>query len=189
MLELTQVLSSYESCIILMICPLCPLSFLQEYWPLIVFPELMSRICEPFFNHKFKLITSVSEFGSNKRRTAGRVEITIISCHTTDWIYLLQCSRTAGTGIFDGFWLLLFVFSGPAWWWWSKIICTIQQLAGLSNEREWVNGWHTLKTIWKTRVVCIIGAFKRDRLSFCRDGSALFQQGLSFYNSFFLFAR
>lgn len=91
-----------------------PLSFLQVYLPLTAFPELMSRICEPFCNQKFKHKMSVSEFNCNKGRTAGRVEITFINCHITDWIYLPQCSRTAGTGIFDGFWLLLFVFSGLA---------------------------------------------------------------------------
>lgn len=88
------------------------LPFLQEYLSLIASPALITRICKPFCNQKFKLITSVSEISCNKTRTASRVEITFISCHITDWIYLLQCSRTAGQSVFVGFWLLLFVFSG-----------------------------------------------------------------------------
>lgn len=117
-LPLTESTRSQTQClkaVLSSLSVLCvPLSFQQEYLALIAIPELMSRMCAQLFNQKFELITLVSEFSCNKRRTAGGVEITFISCHITDWIYLLQCSRTAGKGISDGFWRLLFVFSGPA---------------------------------------------------------------------------
>lgn len=201
MMNLTQVLSFSDRndkeqtwffvailCSLSVLCVL--LSFLQDYLHLIAFPELMSRMCKTFCNQEFKLITSVSEFSCNKKRTAGGVEITFISCHITDWICLPQCSKTAGTGIFDGFWLLLFVFSGQAWWWWSEIICISKQSD--SRTINWVGMGERVtlsENHLKTRIVCIIGAFKHDRLSFRLNGSSLFQQGLLFYNSSFLFAR
>lgn len=99
-------------------------------------------------NHKFKLITSVSEFSCNKGGTAGSVKkITLISYHIIAWIYVPQCSAAAATGTFWWILALVFVSYCPAWWWWwSKIICINRQSD--SRTIKWrlsgktVNGWH-----------------------------------------------